>query len=1256
MMLRVQTIICLHLLPVIIAISDMSSVLRPPSMLKEPLSEQLYQVIAHPDERDKPFTLECEASGNPEPTYNWTKNGKDFNYVSYDNRISQQPRRGTLVFTKPEDIDEGLYQCFATNSHGVSVSNAVFLRKSELRLFPNRDVQEKHVTAGDVLTLECSPPTGYPKPKIFWLIMSSSGALHTINSSRLTTDPEGNLHFSSVRKEDMLKDGYYACSASSIFRSEYKIGNTVSLIVDSAGSSEQSSRAPTKQYVSPPQMVALRGGVARFSCIFGGNPLPEIVWRKKERTGLSSRYTYDHYGKTLEIKSTDFEDEGTYECTASNGVGKTQTHAMTLNVRAAPYWIVAPNNTNSADDETVMFECIASGIPEPRLQWFMNGVPIEKVRGDHRRTIKGNVMTIVNLTKTDTAVFQCNASNVHGYAFRDFYLNVLALKPTITKPPLPLVRVVVTATVVLQCEVFGAPKPDVKWFRDGQELTGGRFQILEDGHLQINGALVTDQGEYTCHAKNKHGHDKQKGRLEVKGKTKIIQPPKNFEIEARKPVTFRCNADADPSLSLRIIWKFNEEPIDFDQDTRKVNSSDNSLTITETTELDSGIYTCFAKTELDYDEAHATLTVQDVPNPPKIKRVTCDKFIASVEWQPMGDRRAPILTFIIQQNTSFTPDTWNVAFPDVPATDKEIKVSMSPWANYTFRVIAQNKVGDSLPSNPSERCRTPVDVPYKNPEKVIGYGTQPNNLIIAWTPMPLIDHNAPGFFYKVFWRREDVSQARWQTEKITDWTKHQLLIENQPTFVRYRIRVEAHNQEGQANVAATEIIGYSGEDVPEEAPKNFKLLFVKDARSAEFSWDPVPIHTIHGHFKGYKIQTWTPDEGEERLREVTLLPNATRSLITIFRPYSKNLVTIRVFNEKYSGPRSEVLDFQTPEGTPGPVAFLEAVPLGDSALYLVWKRPLEPNGDLTGYRIYYEEVNGTELGAKLERQPPIANPLETRAKLAGLKPDTKYRVTIYATTGKGQGVAYFIEAKTAKEADTAPDIPNFVWKSLPDEGGKANGLVRWMPAVKGRPGNYFYVQFRRKGESQWESTPVEENEDTTIVRGLELSTLYEMRVVAVDGRFQTPSKTELIETGGLAIAAPDSAETVATAAWFIGMMCAIALLLLLLIIVCLIKRNRGGKYSVHEKEAAQGHDLDYPDDGGFNEYSKPGFGNQNMPKGSRLSLNSSLKGAESDTDSMADYGEGETGKFEEDGSFIGQYGAKKKKEEPTSPSALATFV
>lgn len=76
--------------------------------------------------------------------------------------------------------------------------------------------------------------------------------------------------------------------------------------------------------------------------------------------------------------------------------------------------------------------------------------------------------------------------------------------------------------------------------------------------------------------------------------------------------TFRCNAVSDSSLNLDIDWLNNGQPIDFEADTRFVKSSDYSLIITKTTELDSGVYTCLAHTDLDEAQAQATLTVQGV--------------------------------------------------------------------------------------------------------------------------------------------------------------------------------------------------------------------------------------------------------------------------------------------------------------------------------------------------------------------------------------------------------------------------------------------------------------------------------------------------------------------------------------------------------------------------------------------------------------------------------------------------------------------
>lgn len=55
--------------------------------------------------------------------------------------------------------------------------------------------------------------------------------LKTINSSRLTVDPEGTLWFSNVTRKDASEDFLYACSAASYFRNEYKLGNRVHLQV-----------------------------------------------------------------------------------------------------------------------------------------------------------------------------------------------------------------------------------------------------------------------------------------------------------------------------------------------------------------------------------------------------------------------------------------------------------------------------------------------------------------------------------------------------------------------------------------------------------------------------------------------------------------------------------------------------------------------------------------------------------------------------------------------------------------------------------------------------------------------------------------------------------------------------------------------------------------------------------------------------------------------------------------------------------------
>nr|CAD7598606.1 unnamed protein product [Timema genevievae] len=1075
----------------------------PPRIVKQPPTDELlFQVVQQQNENDKPFIIECEAEGEPAPKYRWIKNGKHFDWQAYDNRISQQPGRGTLVISSPRDEDLGQYQCFAENEWGIATSNSVYVRKAELNSF--KDELPVTVTApeGKPFKLTCQPPDGWPKPNVYWLIQNTDGGIKSINNSRMTLDPEGNLWFSNVTRLDASDDFVYACAATSFFRNEYKLGNRVMLNVMATGVSSTLNRhEPTKQYVTRKNEVALRGKKVEMYCIYGGTPLPQTVWNKDGQPIHSSdRTSQGNYGKSLLIKHVDFEDQGSYTCEVSNGVGSAQSYSINLKVNAAPYFTLEPEIINAAEDETVEFRCEASGEPKPQIKWIRNGVPIEEAPPNPRRKVTPNRIIIERLDKTDTANYGCNATNSIGYVYKDVYVNVLALGPDITEPPKDEATVD-GRKVTLLCRVFGAPKPLVKWIHNGKEVTGGRYTVLESGDLEIRDVNFFDEGQYTCYAENKFGNAEASGSLVVKEHTKITDEPEDYEVAAGTTATFRCNAVSDSSLDLTIDWLNNGQEIDFESEPRFVKSSDYSLTITKTTELDSGTYTCVAKTELDEATAQATLTVQavmltltDVPNSPRLEGITCNKRDANIKWSPMGDNRAPILHYIIQYNTSFTPDSWEDAYDNVPATDMTYTVGMSPWANYTFRVIALNKIGPSTPSPHSAVCTTQPDVPYKNPDNV----------------MPEIEHNAPRFMYRVYWKR-DIPGEQWQSNDIMDWKQNKLVIPNQPTFQQYRIKVVAINEKGEANVSPKEEIGYSGEDVPTQAPQDFRVEQVTNSNSALLSWSPVPEDSIRGHFMGYKIQTWTEKEGEEGMREIDVKSKDTRSLINKFIPHSKNFARVLAYNGRYNGPPSDTVNFDTLEGVPGTVQFFEAFPMGSSALYLVWKRPEQPNGILTGYRIYYQTVRDTSVGPLIERQA-ITDPKQTRAKLAGLQPGMKYRLHIKATTRAGEGEDYFIEQRTRASATAIPDKPKFTWHRIPTENGYATVKVVWLPNVEGKLGSHFFVKYKLKAETIYTESKAVFTEDFTEIRGLMPGEVYEFIVVAVDGDQMTESEPEEVET------------------------------------------------------------------------------------------------------------------------------------------------
>lgn len=171
------------------------------------------------------------------------------------------------------------------------------------------------------------------------------------------------------------------------------------------------------------------------------------------------------------------------------------------------------------------------------------------------------------------------------------------------------------------------------------------------------------------------GHNRQCFSFFYSERTVITDKPDNYEVAAGSSATFRCNAHADDSLPLELIWLNDGQPIDFDAQPRFRMTNDYSLLISDTTELDSGEYTCIARTPVDEARAQATLTVQGTLFSPCIGRSlytlykVCtrgfifDAHCAECALVVLYRRRTPHLHrthFIWEEGTLFSPCTLTV--------------------------------------------------------------------------------------------------------------------------------------------------------------------------------------------------------------------------------------------------------------------------------------------------------------------------------------------------------------------------------------------------------------------------------------------------------------------------------------------------------------------------------------------------------------------------------------------------------------------
>ncbi|XP_055880517.1 neuroglian-like isoform X3 [Biomphalaria glabrata] len=1062
---------------------------RPPKITKQGPKDILYKV-------NEMVKIECEASGEPAPSYTWKRADAAYSPEGNDERVVLQKAVGTLIINSPEDKDEGIYQCFASNSFGTAASIKFNLRMAKLEPFASSAPIYHRPHLGDYLKLNCSSPNSVPDGQVTWTVYDQGTYKAVIWDSRVTVDYDDNLHFVYVSSEDAMGGKSYHCMVSNKLMRMSVIGppNYIIPTGTQATLSTMTKVWPTSKFDD----TGLLGADWKIKCIFAGNPPPSsVTWKKKDSEPLENNNRVrlgNSGGQELIIQNLQMTDAGVYLCDANSEQEATLLEmSFRLSINAAPRWVSKPTDVTLIETGDAMFECLAVGTPNVQLFWFINGMPLEDaLKADSRlderfHHVMDSPIYFSNVSRSDALVVQCNVTNIHGYLWAEATLNVLAAEaPTILKGPTEL-RAAEGHSFLLPCQVTGKPDPTLTWYKESMRITGGRYLVGQDGSLHVQKSVLSDAGVYRCTASNTYGQVEASGSVIIRRKTLIVLQPMDLEVRSGINAKFTCSGTTDPEeiSTMRTIWMKDHEAIQIG--TRMfLNKQDNSLTISGTEQRDTGTYTCVITNGLDNDTASARLVVTEY-------------------------------------STALEPNHWVFA-TQVKQTNATAYIALPAGMDLKFRVTSYNKIGPSRPSEPStQSCVTTEQAPAQHPKNLRTIGDQPGHLHIQWTPVPPELQGGRGCYYILSLTRLGQAESTTEHININDCRQYEHIHSSTgASYQPYQITIKSANQVNDCPLQAPTITGYSDEGAPQIVPFDLETSDIT-SELVTFRWkfDSREIgkndSRIRGEFRGFKIQFWLQGYKQETIRDVDLRPDDLENQFNIYNASIKHLMPnarlearVALLNNYFVSAPSETIQFSTPSGVSGPVQYLEEMNIADNHINLVWRPPLDNRGDLDGYDIGFQEVHGLYLGDLQERQPQIDDPFATTAMLPGLLPNTKYRIHIWPRTSAGRGEGFYIERTT-----TAPGVPNIPRFSIVEVGRDFINVSWWRdPYVSS--GSVIGVEFRKEDGADWLSTSPEVSHDWVQIKGLQPGFTYVVRIVATTGLIRRISQEEQVRTDGTA--------------------------------------------------------------------------------------------------------------------------------------------
>ncbi|XP_048341653.1 striated muscle preferentially expressed protein kinase isoform X2 [Sphaerodactylus townsendi] len=600
--------------------------------------------------------FECLVSGPPDVDVDWLWRGRLLQPALLQCKMHFDGRKCKLLLTSVHEDDSGVYTCkLSTAKDELTCSAKLTVWPSHQPLF-TRKLETVAVVEGRTARFDCKI-SGEPAPTVVWIRFGQpvqewetvhfqqDGGLHSLVLLHVTSEDEGQYGVSASNKHgraECTAELYVEEPRPAASSQISKLEKMPSIPEEPEQGESEVERFTMPDFLRPlHDLDVVDSKEAVLECQVAGLPYPSITWfhngQRIESTDDRRIMQYKDVHRLVFV-SVSHAHAGVYKSVIANKVGKATCYAHLYVTDVIPTPPDGPPTIAAVTGRAVTLQW-------NKPKWLDSAIDPASVTYTLQQQILGTSHWTVFATGVrDTSYTILALTKGIRYLFR--VLTTTAKANSKPSPPSDPVQLLDRGPYLEEAPVI-LDKPDVVYAVEGQPVyvtvtlnhvevavTWRRSGVVlkdsysnwemsmpdDDQHsLRIFRVGKGDVGELTCEVSNQHGYDHCFISLELAEGPCFESIMEDIEVGVGETPQFAVVVEGKPLPD--IMWYKDEVLLTESNHLSFVyEESECSLVVLNTTEQDSGVYTCTARNLAGEVSCKAELVVRAAPPDPDAAR------------------------------------------------------------------------------------------------------------------------------------------------------------------------------------------------------------------------------------------------------------------------------------------------------------------------------------------------------------------------------------------------------------------------------------------------------------------------------------------------------------------------------------------------------------------------------------------------------------------------------------------------------------